>query len=250
MGLSYEEARELEAQAREAVAKCTARRNEAQAKYDTARAALEVSRKKRAAAKQAMEDLHQKLRSTREAIMPNEAASKRAQHELELSQQELASARDKRVEAENRIFALEQERDEATMLLDGAQDALDRTGAMEITSRATLDERVQRATDAQRALDAALRAIDEAKEDVLRVSQELEGARNAAMKLPNDDCRRRCAQGQGRLRKCSRQSPLCHRGSGQGGGPHEGRPTSRTGPRGKRAQQGTGTGCCRLCGCW
>lgn len=187
MGIPLSQAKKLAEEARIAVGKSTLARDEARATFEAAQDALEASKKKRLDTKAVIEDLQAKLKTTREAIMPNEAASKRAHLELTATQEALNKAHGERVEAEKRLSELEEKRDRAEALLTGAEQNVERTGENEVCSRATLDERVQRATDAQRALDAAIKAVEQGKEDVERAQKRLDKARSAEAALPNDN---------------------------------------------------------------
>lgn len=187
MGVSYEEAKRLEKKAREDVAQKTIVRNEAKRTLEEARRALTSAEQARVDAKKGIEELQVRLRSTREAIMPCEAASKRAHLELTASQGDLEKIRDERIAAEEELSQLEVARDQAEALLDGAQVDARKLGENETSSRVTLDARVQRATDAQRALDAAMQAIDEATQEADAARRRVEKAKLADASLPKDD---------------------------------------------------------------
>lgn len=187
MSITYEEAKAREAEARAVVEGKVAARDEKRGVYEAARSALKGAEQTREAAKNTLDELQQRLRATREAIMPNKAATKRAALELASTEAEYAAAQQARQEGERRLAQLERERDEVSALLDGAQENLERTGEFEISSRVSLDERVQRATDAQRSLDAAMRAVEEAQADVKKAQRALDDALELQSSLPADD---------------------------------------------------------------
>jgi chromosome segregation ATPase len=186
MGMTYAEATALVEKARVVVAERSAVRDEAKDRFNEARDALDQARQAQASCKEAIQELQTKLKLTRDAIMPNEAACKRALLELQATQEALSVAQKQRMKAEDSLRQLEVERDQAEELLGGAEQNFERMGVHEVSSRATLDERVQAATDAQRALDAALRMVDDAKVDVRREEEKLEKFRKVESSLPQN----------------------------------------------------------------